>query len=265
MKKIFFIAITVLFLVVTAGGMAGCYEFNGSNDVTGSQNLETREFTYSDFTKVEVSSPFQVEISKSNVYSVSITANENLFDYIEVTQISDTLHLRLKPFFSFRHTTFEAVIAMPELNALNISGACTTEIGEFQTIGDVDIEVSGASKLNIVGLQASNVIMEVSGASRVTGYVKSESADFEVSGASSLELRGSSVDASLDVSGASSLRLQDFSILEASISLSAASNGSVEVNGNLDVEVSGVSSLIYSGNPTLGRVEVSGASSLRRR
>jgi hypothetical protein len=254
----------LLILIVMIGSLVGCYGINNIS-IAGSQNLETREFTYSDFNRVEVLSPFHVDISKSNVYLVSVTANDNLFDYIEVTQSGDTLRLRLKPFFSFRNTTFQATITMPDLRALEMSGASFGEVAGFQTTDDVDIDVSGASRLNIMSLQASNVNVEISGASRVTGFVKTEGADFEVSGASYIELNGSAEGARLEASGASSLRLRDFYILHASVYLGGASNGNVEVNGKLDVEVSGASILTFGGNPTLGRVNVSGASSLNRR
>ena len=264
-KKLLIIAITFLIVFATAVGMVGCYGIHGGDSVTGNQNLETREFTYSNFTRVEVLAPFEVEISRADIYRVFVTSNENLFDYIEVAKSGDTLRLRLKPFISFHQTTFQASITMPDLAALEISGASSVEIAGFQTTSDVDINVSGASRLNIMSLQASAVTMEVSGASRVSGFIKTEAADFKVSGASYIELNGSAEGANLEASGASSLRLQNFYILHASVNLSAASNGDIEVNGSLDVEVSGVSSLTFGGNPTLGRVEVSGASSLNRR
>ena len=263
-RKILIIAVTFLFVLTTAIGMVGCYGIHGGDSVTGSQNLETREFTFSDFTRIEVSAPFEVEISRSDIYRVSVTSNENLFDYIEVTQSGDTLRLRLEPFISFRHTTFQATITMPELNSLELSGASSTEMGEFQTTSDVDINVSGASRLTITSLQVSGITMDISGASRAYGFVQAEVAKFNVSGVSNLELSGLAVAANLEVSGVSSLKLQDFRILNASVNISAASNGIIEVNGRLDLEVSGASSLTYSGDPTLGRVEVSGASSLHR-
>jgi hypothetical protein len=265
MKKIIALVLTLIFVIAIGGGLAGCYGIHGFDSIKGSQNLETREFTYANFDRVEIEAPFDVEIAKSSTYMVSVTANDNLFDYIEVTKSGDTLRLRLKPFISFRNTTFQATITMPELSSLEISAASSCDVAGFQTTGDVDINVSGASRLNIMSLQASSVTMEISGASRVTGFVKTEAADFEASGASYIELNGSAEGANMEASGASSLRLRNFYILHASVNLSAASNGDIEVNGNLDVEVSGVSSLTFGGNPTLGRVEVSGASSLNRR
>lgn len=265
MKKIIAIVFTLLFVIAIGGGLSGCYGFNGLDNIIGSQNLETREYTFTGFDRVEILAPFDVEMARSNVYLVSVTVDDNLFDYVEVTQIGDTLRLCLKPFISFRHSTFRATITLPELRSLELSGASTVDVARFQTTSDVYINVSNASRLDMMSLQASSVAMEVSAASRVIGFIKTEAADFQVSGASSIELSGSAEGAQLEASGASSLRLRNFYILHASVNLSGASNGNVEVNGNLNVAVSGASSLTFGGNPTLGQVEVSGASSLNRR
>ena len=50
--------------------------------VVGSENLVTKEKDFSDFTIVEVGSGFEVEITQSSSYSINITADDNMFDYI---------------------------------------------------------------------------------------------------------------------------------------------------------------------------------------
>jgi hypothetical protein len=52
---------------------------------------------------------------------------------------------------------------------------------------------------------------------------------------------------------------------DANIELSGASHASLEINGKLDVSLSGASSLGYGGNPTLGRLDVTGASSIKQK
>jgi hypothetical protein len=245
--------------------LPGCYGVNINGNITGSQNLETREYDFTDFNRIEILSPFAVEISRSNDYAVSVTANDNLYEYIDVTQSGNTLRIRLRPFLSFRSTTLRAEITLPELISIEMSGASSGNVADFQTDKDVDITVSGASRLEIVSLQAADVTVEISGASRASGFVKCENTSVEVSGASSLELDGSAEGARLEASGASSLRLQEFYLLHASVILSGASNGNVEVNGTLDVDISGASRLVFGGNPQLGEVEVTSASSLSRR
>ena len=46
--------------------------------------MATWEYEFADFTNVYVSSAFTVDVTQSDSYSVSITVNENLLDYLNV-------------------------------------------------------------------------------------------------------------------------------------------------------------------------------------
>jgi hypothetical protein len=85
---------------------------------------------------------------------------------------------------------------------------------------------------------------------------------FNVSGASDLKLSGSGEDLVMDVSGAGTADLADFQVGDASIEASGASSAKVNASGRLDAEASGASHLEYFGNPTLGRIEATGASTI---
>lgn len=80
-----------------------------------------------------------------------------------------------------------------------------------------------------------------------------------------LELTGTAETAGLEASGASSLRLANYRVQNADVRLSGASNADLEVSSRSDIEVSGASRLTFGGNPTVGRIEVSGASKINRR
>jgi hypothetical protein len=86
----------------------------------------------------------------------------------------------------------------------------------------------------------------------------------EVSGASQLTLDGSGGDLTLDVSGASRADLSQFVVGDANVQASGASQVTVNVEGRLDADASGASRILYRGNPTLGRIESSGASRVDR-
>jgi hypothetical protein len=55
---------------------------------------------------------------------------------------------------------------------------------------------------------------------------------------------------------------QDFQIQNANVNVSGASQVTIYTRGSLNVEVSGASSLVYSGSPTMGKVNVTGASKI---
>lgn len=245
----------VLAVIVVAGLLTAC------TVVKGSGVLKTEERDFSDFTRVEVGSAFEVEIVQSDEFSISITADDNLFDYIQVSKRGTTLKIDVKPAVIFRSTTYRAEITMPELLGLELSGATQGTITGFETIED--IEVSGASSLELEEILAGDMTFDISGASRINGEVDADDIEFDVSGASTVRLQGTAGDIELDLSGASNAELEDFPVSDADVNLSGASRATVNVNGRLDIDLSGASKLTYTGNPTIGDVDISGASTMK--
>ena len=54
-------------------------------------------------------------------------------------------------------------------------------------------------------------------------------------------------------------------LVNASVNVSGASYATIEVSGTMDADLSGASRLIYSGNPEVRSIDVSGASTLSKR
>jgi len=67
------------------------------------------------------------------------------------------------------------------------------------------------------------------------------------------------------VSGASTCNLADFPVHDVNVNVSGASTGTINLDGRLDANVSGASTLLYIGEPTMGTINVSGASTLREK
>lgn len=225
----------------------------------------TREFDFSDFTNVEVSHAFRVEIIRSDSYQISITASAKLFDYIDVSKSGNTLKIARKPYHFPTKTAPEVRINMPILNKLRLSGATKGTVAGFSSQEDFDLNVSGDSGLDI-DMEAGKTKLEISGASRVSGNVKVADAEFTLSGASRAKLSGSANNIVLNAWGASRLDLADFTLNDTSVSLKGASRATCgECCGNLDLDLSGASKLDYCGNPTMRDINVSGASTLNHK
>ena len=224
----------------------------------------TRELDFSDFTSVEVSHAFKVEIICSDSYQASITASARLLDYIDVAKSGNTLKISRKSHHSPTGTVPEAQIAMPILNKLRLSGATKGTVKGFSSQGDFDLNLSGASALDIE-MKAGETKVEISGASRLSGNMKADDAEFTLSGASRAELNGSAKNVVLNAWGASKLDLADFVLDDTDVHLKGASKATLNVGGNLTLDLSGASRLEYIGNPTIRDINISGASSVRQK
>jgi len=235
-----------------------------------SEETETRQFDFTEFSRLEIGSAFSYEIKQSDTYSISITANDNLFDDIEVAKEGQTLKIGMEfpevPWAIFNiDPRPKAVITMPLLNGLVGSGATHGVVSNFSSSEDLEIVMSGASSMEMVKIAAGDVTFIVSGASKVSGDLEAGNTDFEVSGASSVQLEGSAKDVVIYASGASRLKMADFHINNADITLSGASKGTINAAGELDVQLSGASTLEYIGQPTLVDMDISGGSTLKKK
>jgi len=190
-------------------------------DVVGSRSLDTETMDFTGFTTVKVGGGFEVEIDQSDSYSISITADDNMFDYITVSQTGETLIIGLEWSHTYYDVSLRARIAMPELYELEFSGGTQGNATGFASMHDFILTLSGGSRISMEG--AANVLT--------------------VSG-----------------SGGSHLTLSDFPVHNATVNLSGGSSATVNLDGSLEGDVSGGSHLKYVGEPTDVDVNTSGGS-----
>jgi Putative auto-transporter adhesin, head GIN domain len=238
--------IIIIVVVVVAAGISTAVILGGWPGILiGSGNLETKEYALADFTAVEISSAFEFEAEQSGSFSINVTADDNAMDYVQVVKDGQTLKIGFQNAPGFRRITLKASITLPQLRGLAVSGASRGTISGFSSSEDLDVAVSGAS--------------------RVTGDITAGNAEFGISGASTIQLEGAANDMVAQVSGASRFNLEDFAVDNADVNISGASTGTINLTGRLDANVSGASTLLYIGEPTMGDISVTGASTLRQK
>jgi hypothetical protein len=252
MKRYIILGIALICLISLLVMGSSCVGY-----IVGSGDIVSKDYDFTDFDSVEISSAFKYEINRSGSFSVKASIHENIIDRLDVTQSGKTLLVRLKPgVFS---TDASVTITMPELAKLVVSGASRGSARGFKSSDTCEFEVSGASQLDL-DIEAGNTKINVSGASKATGKLKAGDTQFEVSGASTCNLSGSGGLTSIEVSGASRFDSPDFLMQNTNINVSGASRADIFTSGTLNLEVTGASTLDYSGSPILSKVNVSGAS-----
>jgi hypothetical protein len=223
-------------------------------------NYQTISIT--DFNRVRVDSALTIQILRSDTYNIRLQPDD--IGRVRIEKTEDTLRIWRRGFDWF-HPRPRISITMPELIDLSLSGACQGEVEGFQSEHDFTLKLNGASQLEIKQMSAGNFKVEISGASNLTGDIKiGGRAVFNVSGASRVKLGGTAENMQLDLSGASQARLSELALKDADVNFSGASSGQLNIKGQLNMNLSGASRLEYSGSPTLGKVQISGASNLRQ-
>ena len=231
-----------LSLIVVVFLLAGC-AVPFTTQLAPSGPLVTKDYDLSNFTAVAAGSAFEVEITRSDSYGVSVTVNESVVESLEVNVSGNTLHISLKPNVGLTGAaTMKAKVTMPELTGLDLSGGSRTTLAGFNTDKTLKSEVSGASTLR--------------------GDLTCGAASFNVSGASKVNLRGSAQDLKVEASGASTVDLSNFASQNTVVNASGASKVVVAPSGSLDVEASGASTVHYTGEPARLKANTSGASTV---
>jgi hypothetical protein len=211
-------------IVGAASVLAGC---DGSSVVAtdvGSGVLATESRPVAGFTKVSLSGAGHLIIQQTGVESLRITAEDNLLPFVRSEVQGDELVLGFTPGASV-NPTHEVLYRL--------------------TVRDLTaIDISGASRVEIHGLDSPSFATVLSGASSLTLDGR---ADVQV----------------LVVSGASRYEAESLGSRVVTATVSGTSYGLVRASETLTATVSGVSILEYFGNPIL-LTTVSGGSSVRQ-
>ena len=262
MRRIW-IVITALCLMLTVSALAGC---EALHIISGSGRTVSQSFDFTDFTRVSTGWNFNVEVSRGTAYSIDVTVDDNLQSYLDVSKDGDTLKITLKSGYTYSSTHLKAVVSMPRLVGLTLSGASKGGVSGFSSADDFLLNVSGASQATFSGMGVNKLTLDISGASRASGSVNANgNSSLQASGASTIEISGKGVDADIESSGASTANLANFAVRDAHVNISGASNATVAASGVLSGDVSGASRLYYTGTPTLGNIHTSGASSVNKK
>jgi hypothetical protein len=233
----------IFVLIIALVILAGCSQI----PITGSGNVISQEEPISDFDKVDISSSFDVDISQGKSFSVVIRVDDNLVEHLQVVKEGSTLKIGLDPNrnYTASNATMEAAVTMPELIGLDLSGASQATITGFMSANDLSVDLSGASSL--------------------VGDIEAAKTTFDLSGGSDAKMSGSGQETTIDVAGGSQIDLSNFPVDNITVSAAGASTATVNASGKLNADASGASQIYYLGDPTLGEINSSGASSVDRK
>lgn len=214
------------------------------NEITGSGNLVTVEQNFSNFNQIKTGFAFESIITRDSEFSVFVTIDDNLEKYLNVYQLNNILYIQMED-NDYQDAELRVEITMPDIEKLDLSGASASQINGFNLDHDLEIILSGASTLS--------------------GNFHLVDLTLRLSGASNVQVQGTGTNLIANASGASVIDLGGFPFAEdADITLSGASVSTLRLLGTLDADLSGASVLNYHGEPTLGVIQLTGASTIQK-
>ena len=202
--------------------LTGCsFVKNFGDKVAGSGVIKNEKRNVTPFTSIDASGAFDVEVVCQKDLSLELEGDDNLLPLVKTEVRGGTLYLNPEKDFSVRKP-LRVKISVPNLESISSSGASNFRVTNMKNdkfkIGtsgasslhlagetkSLDMEMSGASKVESEDLRAERVTISLSGAGEADVYA-SEELNAEVSGAGSVSYSGDPKTVNKHVSGVGSV------------------------------------------------------------
>jgi hypothetical protein len=287
MKKLIFIVPLILILLST-GLLAGCARIVALEptatrefDITGFTNIElghTRELGVLHFGELDI--PIQVEVIKSDTYKVSLTANSNIFDFIDVSKSGNALVINInRQKIANSGATIKAQVSMPEIAGLKVNEVTVNLTSPIvSSAPEFTLDVSGTGRLDI-NMQTGKTVFNIASSSNVVARGSTGDLNADVSGASSLDMnmqnnnvafivssssdvveKGSAKTYSADVSGAGTLNL-NMEAANSTFNISSAGSVTGQLKcADIGIDSSGASRIDLTGSGANANIKGSSSS-----
>ena len=225
----------------------------------GSTTMAQQELNFKDFTAINANHGIEFEITQGAEYSVSVSAPENYMDNLKIEQEGETLYVSLvnkgKRLLDTDDITVH--ITMPYISQIDLAGAAEAcFLGRFETpqfiahlSGSSNIEATGASEVSGT-VQATRAMINLSGASDLDLLANQLSQmTMQLAGSSEAEIKGAVTNLQAMLAGASEIDGEELTVSDLDISLAGASSAEIRNSGNLRYKLAGASELTIYGSP----------------
>lgn len=207
------------------------------------RELYSRTYDVGDFSELFLEGAFGVELIQGRKTSLEVkTSDEKAFEYLNVTESGDLLHLHVdrKP-FDFSKVTL--LVTFKDLERLRILGGIRLETRGFLDLNDVEMLLEGGAKVNLQ-LKAERITIDNRG-----GVLS------EISGiARSLDVR---------LAGAGHVNAGQLEARDVNFRIEGVGTGVVHATKTLNAAIKGAGKIKYRGNPVVTQ-NIEGLGSVER-
>ncbi len=202
---------------------------------------EVRELA--DFRAIKVSDAIKIRLTQDSLQSVVVNTQASFLPYVK-TEVDENgvLHIYMEKLNL--NNWVRVNIGANDIDAVSLSGAGMLKTNNKFRAETFNISMTGASQADVDLAVATDLMVDVSGASK-------------------LELEGYAYQLNADISGASKFDADDFTAKNAKLIGSGASKLSAKVTDSLWVDLSGASKFNSTVRPQYLDKQTSGASKIR--
>lgn len=225
----------LLLILLTIGILQSCETKSGSG------NIVKRDKTLSSFNKLRAGSGMEVVVNQGSDYKITIHADDNIIDDIEVEVSGGELSLGYRDGISVNDADVKITVEVPSLYSVEASSAA-------------DIKLNGVWSAN------KEFILGASSAGSVTAEIDAPATSMEASSSGRLIIKGRTKNFRAEASSAGSIEAQELLSENARAEVSSGSSIQLHASQQLTGDASSGGSIRYRGNPSVSKDESSGGS-----
>jgi len=249
-RSMIFITILVIF--------ASCTYSQSFVPVKGTGTSIDRKFNVSDFKGIDVSSGFDVILVQGSSESLTLTAQENLFEYITAKVENGTLRIYTRN--NLRPTQpMKARITFKDISNLKVSGGGDVHSETPLNVETLDVYISGGGDLSSV-INSEKLKCHVSGGGDTEIEGKTKEYYIDVSGGGDVKSEVNASNISCRIAGGGDLYLRnEAQDSEADIDINGGGDMDMKINAEkLRCSVSGGGDALISGHASEFEISVNG-------
>ncbi len=229
---------TLLFIAICIATTQSTF---AQKKITGSGNVITNTVNTTDYHTVNTVGSITVELVSGNEGDIKIIAEDNLQQYVEVTNNDGILKVTTKnkmPYYESKHG-IRVIVPFKDLDVVTLTGS-----------GDV----IGKDVIN-----AQNFETKLTGSGDITLQIKAKNIEANLKGSGDMTLNGTTDTLNAVVSGSGDFNAKNLKATTTDISLTGSGDAAVYASGSIKARVKGSGDIEYFGNPTQKDTKVFGS------
>lgn len=237
MKQVLsFLSILVLF--------TSCRMF-GYKHIEGNGNVITQARNVTKATRIKLAGSFDMELVQGPSTSLEVIGDDNILPFIITTENDGFLVIKTKDHLSYNSSDgIKIKVTTPQLENVQLAGSGNI-IGKGKFIG------------------SDKLVLKIAGSGDIKLEVNTPTIVSDIAGSGSITLVGETKEETINIAGVGNYFAETLMAENAKVKIAGSGDVKLFVATNLDVNIAGVGSVFYKGNPTV-KQKVAGSGEVKK-
>jgi hypothetical protein len=244
------------FLLLVSFSLSSCLDMFTSG-VEGSGIVSKKAYNFSGFSKISIATGINAMVTIGKEESITVEADDNLLELIEVKVSGDELSVSLKKNVS-NYKQLNVYITAKEIDGLTASSAANISVDSLIRTEKLVCRASSAAKINF-SAKADQIEANTSSSGQINmDNLVAQTARFETSSGASISVtKGTTIDLFANASSGSRFSASGLESQNCDAQASSGSTMNVYVLKKLSADASSGGGVYYKGSPNVERMKTS--------